>query len=132
MRRALKLVVALIALFSLLLWLRWMAEPAVMATQWALSATDMAGINNLRGDVGGLFLATAVLCGFWLWRGNPAWMHAAAVLMGCVIVGRVSGLVVEGFNQASLVAAVLEGIFVSVFLAAAGASAKPRSASGGA
>lgn len=124
MKTTLKIVVGLITVFFLLLWLRWMAEPAVMATQWALTATDIAGINNLRGDVGGLFLASAVFCALWLWRGNPAWLRAAAVLMCCVIVGRVAGLIVEGFNDASLVAAVLEAIFVSVFLSAAGASAK--------
>ena len=124
MRLTLKIVVALIALLFLLLWLRWMAEPAAMATQWALAATDVAGTNNLRGDIGGLFLSAAVFCGLWLWRGNAAWLRAAAVAMCCVIVGRVTGLVVDGFNQASLVSAVLEAIFVTVFLAAA-ASQKP-------
>ena len=125
MRLALKIVVALIALLFLLLWVRWMAEPAVMAAQWALTATDIAGTNNLRGDIGGLFLSAAVFCGLWLWRGNAAWLRAAAVAMCCVIVGRVTGLVVDGFNQASLVSAVLEAIFVTVFLAAAATSQKP-------
>ena len=125
MRVALKIVVAMIAVFFLLLWLRWMAEPAAMATQWALTATDVAGINNLRGDIGGLFLSAAVFCGLWLWRGNAAWLRAAAVAMCCVIVGRVTGLLVDGFNQVSLVSAVLEVIFATVFLAAAAASEKP-------
>jgi hypothetical protein len=124
MKIVLKIVVALITLFFLLLWLRWMVEPSAMAAQWALSATGPAGINNLRGDIGGLFLTAAVFCGLWLVRGNAAWLRAAAVAMCCVIVGRITGLLVEGFNQASLVAAVLEAIFVAVFLAAASASKK--------
>ncbi len=124
MKIALKIVVALITLFFLVLWLRWMVEPNAMAAQWALSATGPAGINNLRGDIGGLFLTAAVFCSLWLVRGNAAWLHAAAVAMCCVIVGRITGLLVEGFNQASLVAAVLEAIFVAVFLAAANASKK--------
>ncbi len=124
MKIALKIVVALITLFFLLLWLRWMVEPHAMAAQWALSATGPAGVNNLRGDIGGLFLTAAVFCGLWLVRGNAAWLRAAAVAMCCVIVGRITGLLVEGFNQASLVAAVLEAIFVTVFLAAASASKK--------
>lgn len=124
MKIALKIVVALITLFFLLLWLRWMVEPNAMAAQWALSATGPAGINNLRGDIGGLFLTAAVFCSLWLVRGNAAWLRAAAVAMCCVIVGRITGLLVEGFNQASLVAAVLEAIFVAVFLAAANASKK--------
>jgi len=65
-----------------------------------------------------------VFCGLWLARGNAAWLRAAAVAMCCVIVGRVIGLLVEGFNQASLVSAILEAIFVTVFLAAAGSSKK--------
>lgn len=125
MKIALKIVVALIALLFLLLWLRWMAEPTVMAAQWALTATDIAGINNLRGDIGGLFLSAAVFCGLWLWRGNAAWLRAAAVAMCCVIVGRLTGLVVDGFNQASMVSAVLEAIFIAVFMAAAATSQKP-------
>jgi Domain of unknown function (DUF4345) len=125
MKIVLKMVVALIALFFLLMWLRWMVEPAAMATEWALSATDAAGTNNLRGDIGGLFLSAAVFCGLWLLRGNAVWLKAAAVAMCCVIVGRITGFLVDGVNQASLVATVLEVIFVTVFLAAAGASQKP-------
>jgi len=124
MKIVLKVLVALISLLFVVLWLRWMLQPEVMAGEWALAATGPAGINNLRGDIGGLFLTAAVFCGLWLARGNAAWLRAAAVAMCCVIVGRVIGLLVEGFNQASLVAAVLEAIFVAVFLAAASASKK--------
>ena len=124
MKIVLKVLVALISLLFVVLWLRWMLQPEVMAGEWALAATGPAGINNLRGDIGGLFLTAAVFCGLWLVRGNAAWLRAAAVAMCCVIVGRITGLLVEGFNQASLVAAVLEAIFVAVFLAAASASKK--------
>jgi len=124
MKIVLKVLVALISLLFVVLWLRWMLQPEVMAGEWALAATGPAGINNLRGDIGGLFLTAAVFCGLWLARGNAAWLRAAAVAMCCVIVGRITGLLVEGFNQASLVAAVLEAIFVAVFLAAASASKK--------
>ena len=124
MKIVLKVLVALISLLFVVLWLRWMLQPEVMAGEWALAATGPAGINNLRGDIGGLFLTAAVFCGLWLVRGDAAWLRAAAVAMCCVLLGRVIGLLVEGFNPASMASAVLEAIFVTVFLAAAGSSKK--------
>ena len=124
MKTVLKTMVGLIALLFTVLWLRWMVEPEVMATQWALTATGPAGLNNLRGDIGGLFLMSAVFCGIYLLRGNAMWLRAAATGMACVIVGRITGLMIDGFNQAALVSAILEVIFITVFLATARLSSK--------
>ncbi len=124
MKIALKILVGLIATLFTVLWLRWMLQPEAMAAEWALSPTGPAGMNNLRGDVGGLFLTSAVFCWLWLLRGNVLWLRAATVGMACVLLGRITGLLVDGVNQASVVSAVTEAVFIGVFLIAARVSTK--------
>lgn len=118
MQKVLTVLVALIGLFLAAIWLGWMSDPAGMGQQWALSASSVVGLNNLRGDVGGVFLMGAVFCALSL-RGGTAWLHAAAVAMGCVAVGRIAGLVLDGFARDSLASLLIELAFIAVFLAAA-------------
>jgi hypothetical protein len=90
-----------------------------MALKWHLSALDVVGMNNLRGDVGGIFLAAAVFCVLWFRTGAGLWLQAAAVGMGTVLVGRIAGLALDGFAPEAAVSAAIEVAFISVFLAAA-------------
>lgn len=122
MKTGLNVLVGLIGLFFAAMWLQWMLDPAAMGTQWGLTANSVVGTNNLRGDIGGLFLAAAVFCGLYF-RGGAAWLHAASVAMACVIVGRVSGLVLDGFDPQSAASAVIEAVFIAVFQLAARARA---------
>ena len=119
MSKLLNGLVALIGLFCALMWLGWTVQPAEMAGKWHLSALDVVGMNNLRGDVGGVFLAAAVLCAFYFRTGAAVWLRAAAVVMGTVLVGRIFGLALDGFAPEAALSAVIEVVFMSVFLAAA-------------
>jgi hypothetical protein len=119
MSKVLNGLVALIGLFCALMWLGWQIQPADMALKWHLSALDLVGTNNLRGDVGGVFLAGAVFCGLYFGTGAGVWLRAAAVGMGTVLVGRIAGLALDGFAAEAAGSAVIEIVFITVFLAAA-------------
>ena len=113
----------LVAAFFATLWLGWMLQPAEMATRWHLSPLGTMGLNNLRGDAGGVFLATSAFCLLYLLRGrDPAWLRAGAVLLGAVLTGRIAGLVFDGFSAEALVSALVEAAFIVLFLRAAGSS----------
>lgn len=124
MLKFLNVLVALIALFFVLMWLGWMLKPQDMAQNWGLTANSIMGLNNLRGDIGGLFLAGGVFSLLAL-RGGTAWLHAAAVSMACVVVGRAAGLVLDGFDRQALVSLLIELAFIAVFLATARARRQP-------
>jgi len=118
MLKFLNFLVALIGIFFVLMWSGWMLRPADMAQNWGLAANSLVGLNNLRGDIGGLFLSGGVFSLLAL-RGGTAWLHAAAIAMACVVVGRATGLAVDGFDRQALASMLIELVFIAVFLATA-------------
>lgn len=116
MLTGLKALVAVIAALLGVLGLRWMFAPASAAAEVGIGLGDAVALNTARGDLGGLFIAGALLCGVGLARGNAGFLEAAALVLGCVAVGRVVGVVVDGFSPAALVAIVVELVMLSVLL----------------
>ena len=117
MRLFVNTLVALTGLFFAAMWLGWMVDPARMATEWNLSSLSLAGTNNLRGDIGGLFLSVAAFCGLYF-VGGAMWLRAAGIVMVCVMVGRYAGIGLDGYHPQSMVNAIAEALFLLVFMAA--------------
>ena len=63
-----------------------------------LGVTPLAehGLNTLRGDIGGLFLGSAVLLVLGLILKKAEWFLAVAVLMSVIAFGRIIGFVLDG------------------------------------
>jgi hypothetical protein len=110
-----RVVLSLIALFFLVIGLRFIATPDAMAAQFALSAADAAGRSTLRGDVGGVFVVVALFIALGLTRATH-WLHAAAAVIGAVALGRAVGFVVDGLPPSALAAFALEVTFVVLLL----------------
>ncbi|GEM_PF-5189697 len=51
-------------------------------------------------------------------RENATWLHAVAVMMGVVSVGRLVGIVADGSGQVAIQARVLELVIAGVMVAA--------------
>lgn len=109
--------VALVGLLFAALWLGWMVDPAGMSARWELSALSVFGSNNLRGDIGGLFLGIAAFCGLYF-VGGTMWLRAAAVVLTCVLLGRWVGIAIEGYHPQSMLNAVIEAVLLLVFMGA--------------
>lgn len=62
------------------------------------AANSINGLNTIRSIVGGLLLGSGVLMLIGLFLKNSAWFMAVAVLMGIVIIGRIFGIFVDGFD----------------------------------
>jgi len=119
MQIALKVLVGLIGLLLGVLGVRWMFAPASVAAELGISLGDAVALNTARGDVGGLFIGGALLCGIGLARANGGWLQAAALLLGCVAAGRAIGIVVDGFTPQAAVAIAVELAMLAVLLLAA-------------
>jgi hypothetical protein len=77
-------------------------DPLAGAAQFAVAPEGVRGLNTLRGDLGGLFLAAAVLLGCGLWWRQTLWFLAVAVMMAAIAFGRLFGFVVDGWAGNSL------------------------------
>ena len=72
-----------------------------------LSPLGEMGLNTLRGDMGGMFLASTALIGLGLFLKKGEWLLAVAVLMLFIAAGRLVGFAVDGNPaQPTLVASV--------------------------
>ncbi len=119
MQIALKVLVAVIGLLLGSLGLRWMFAPVAIAAELGVSLGNEVALNTARGDLGGLFLAGALLCAVGIARSDGRWLQALALLLGCVASGRAVGIVVDGFTSQAAVAIAVELVMLAVLLLAA-------------
>jgi len=118
MQMTLKIVIGLMALLMALMGLNAMFNPVAAAPQFGVTPEGIIGLSTLRGDVGGMFITTAVLLAVGLWRRQTAFFLAVAILMGLIAFGRLVGFAMDGVEQAVVVPFVVELVFVAVLVAA--------------
>lgn len=119
MTMVLKGLVALIALLLGVLGLRWVFAPVGAAAELGIALDGPLALNTVRGDIGGLFIGGAILCGIGLARGDGRPLRAAALLLACVAVGRMIGVASDGFVPQAGVAIAVELAMVALLLLAA-------------
>ena len=112
----LKIAVGLSGLLLLVMGLNVMFNPVGAAPQFAVEALGNAGLNTLRGDMGGMFLASAVMLGLGIFGGRPQFLLAAALVMGLIAFGRLVGFVMDGSEGQPYPAFIVEIVFVALFV----------------
>ena len=96
MALALKIISGLFALLFLSMGVGFMFDPAGSGVGVGLSPVAELGLNTLRGDMGGLFLASTALIGLGIFLKRGDWLLAVAVLMLFIALGRLIGFAVDG------------------------------------
>jgi len=125
-----KILVSLVGLFFTGAGLLWFSNPETGAVQFGIALDGVQGFSTARADIGGMFMAAAVLSFLGLRGGKFAagYLNAVAIMMALVASGRVIGFAFDGVVQMSVVPFVFEVIFVMVMVTAArsiGASESP-------
>ena len=115
MQIAIKVVVGLIALLLLVMAFNLMFDPADSALGFNVTPIGIDGLSTLRGDLGGMFLASAVLLVLGLVQQKAQWFYAVAILMGLIALGRLIGFVLDGGpSDVTLPAFIVELVFVAI------------------
>lgn len=109
----------LVALLFLMLGVRWMFTPAMIAAEQGIELLDSLGFNTARGDIGGLFIGGALLIAIGLIREKAEWLRVLALVVGCVALGRAVGMVMDGFATSSFVPFAVELVIIVVMMATA-------------
>ncbi len=118
MTLTLKIVSGLFALLFLFMGAGFLFDPAGSGSNVGLSPLGELGLNTLRGDMGGLFLASTALIGLGLLLRNGTWLLAVAVLMLFIAAGRLLGFVFDGNpTQPTLTAFAFEIVIAGVLIA---------------
>jgi hypothetical protein len=113
----LKILAGLFALLFIVMGAGFMLDPLGNAANLAVTPLGEHGLNSLRGDLGGLFLASAALIVLGIFQRKGEWLFAVAVLMLFIAAGRLIGFAVDGNPaQATLVAFGFEIVIAAVLI----------------
>ena len=110
--------VGLSCLFLAGLGARTMFVPKSTFGILAVEPEGPAGLNTIRGFLGGLFIGSSILLATGLATGNTTFFLAVATVMGFVVIGRMVGIAVDGFSKKVLFPLVAEIVMVTIFIAA--------------
>jgi hypothetical protein len=116
MQIAIKIVVGLMTLLFLWLGFGVMFNPASAPAQFGVEALGITGSSTLRGDLGGMFVGSAVLLAWGILRGQTMLFLAVAVLMGTIACGRLVGFVVDGANARVIAPFAVELVMVVILV----------------
>ncbi|MCR9277595.1 MAG: DUF4345 family protein [Pseudomonadaceae bacterium] len=108
MATILRVLLVLLAGFFLLMGVYFVSAPMAAQELFAIEPVGSLGLNTIRGDLGGLFLAFGAFAGLGLRKPSAAWLPALAVIMLTIALGRVTGLIVDGFNSQAVVLLAVE------------------------
>ena len=118
METVLQGLVGLSCLFLVGLGARTMFAPKSMVEILAVEPEGPAGLNTIRGFLGGLFIGSSIVLATGLATGNTTFFLAVATVMGVVVVGRLVGIAVDGFDKKVVFPLVVELVMVTIFIVA--------------
>ncbi|MEM6988087.1 MAG: DUF4345 family protein [Pseudomonadota bacterium] len=95
-----------------------MFAPKRMVTNFAIDPIGKAGLNTIRSLAGGLFLACVAMLIIATTTDQKLGYVAVALVMGAVAVGRIVGLITDGFEKAVVPPLVVELVIIAILLSA--------------
>ncbi|MCV6615242.1 MAG: hypothetical protein OIF35_09715 [Cellvibrionaceae bacterium] len=108
----------LIVLACAYIWVNILLSPVDMGAQLGLTADTPLGLGSIRADAGGIFFITMVLTSLGLINKGNHWFGAAATVMLGAAIGRITGVIVEGYNEAAIMPLGAELVLVAILFAA--------------
>jgi hypothetical protein len=116
MDQVIRIVLAAMSAFFVIMGLRLMAMPEAAAATFFIEAQGAAGASTIRGDLGGTFLGAGLIVAVGLIPRTEHWLYSAAILMGAIALGRVISLVFDGYAQSAVAALIVEIVFVIILV----------------
>ena len=103
------------------LWLTWMISPETAEGLFQVDAVNITGMNSLKGDYAGLFLALGVFLVLFFIKGKQ-WLYPPAIALICIVFGRMISLLVDGYDQQGAIGGLIELIIAIIFITVAQSS----------
>ena len=88
--------------------LQWVFTPDAMAKEQNIALNGPAALSHMRGDTGGAFFAVGALALLGVFRKEPGYLEAVALIMAGIVAGRLYGIAVDGFDPKVGVAMAVE------------------------
>src|SRR5262245_21440935 len=76
--------------------LRWLLAPEATSAEHGITLAGPTAFSHMRGDTGGAFFAVGALALLGLFRKEPGYLEAVALIMVSIVVARLFGLALDG------------------------------------
>ncbi|WP_420410700.1 DUF4345 family protein [Roseibium sp.] len=116
MEFALQIMTVLAAIMLFGLGMTSMFVPGKMLKNFSVEPIGTAGLSTIRSVAGGLFLASFGLIAFGLATGRTEAFLPVALLMAAVVIGRVVGLIADGFDKSVVPPIIVELVIIAVLV----------------
>ena len=86
---------------------------------WAMFALEPIGpegASTIRADIAGMFLTSGVVTAVGLYQKRPDFLTVIGVMMILIAVGRVAGIVLDGYAQQPFVFMIVEFVLAAILL----------------
>ena len=94
--------------------LRWLFAPEATAAEQNITLFGPSALSHMRGDTGGAFFAVGALAVLGVFRKEPGYLEAVALIMAGIVAGRLYGIAVDGFDPRVGVAMAVEVAIAAV------------------
>ena len=108
MKNLAKLAAALVGLFSISMGLMAWIDPSKAGEIMGLTGPSDLGQHSLRGDIGAIFLASALGCALALFKGKAMGLKLPIIIYGLVLIGRLISLIVTGAGEGVMTPILIE------------------------
>jgi hypothetical protein len=126
MRNASRGLVALVGLFTLVLGLGFLIDPAKLGAKFFIAATSAQGLATMRADFPALFLTGAAFAFLGAWRGRAEPLLVPLTLLSVALAGRFVSLALDGASPDAFPPMIAEGLMVAILLLGRRALTLPR------
>jgi hypothetical protein len=99
--------------------MRWLFAPESGSAELGISLSGPAAFSHMRGDTGGAFLAVGALAILGVTLREAGYLEAVGVIMAGIVVGRLYGIAIDGYQTQIGVALAVEVLTAVATLAAA-------------
>ena len=120
MELVLQILPAIATLMLTGLGLMSMFAPKRMLKNFAIEPIGTPGLSTVRSVIGGLFLGSVTILIHAQMTGQTIGFLAVATLLGAVAVGRIVGILMDGFDKAVVPPLVVELVIIAILVTAHG------------
>ena len=111
-----RILVALAALFFLVMGVQFWFALDTAVQGFGLGANGLIGRASIRADVGGFFIGGGLIALHAAWKRCPMCAGAAATLVGIALLGRIVSVLLDGGAPGGTPPMVVEAVIVAILL----------------
>lgn len=122
-----RILVALAAVFGIVLGLGFLIDPVKFGANFFLLPNGVPGLAVLRADMCAFFLTGGIFAAAAAWHRNAGYLVAPVLLFVIALTGRTVSLIADGVTPGAFVPMAVEAFFVASLLFARRIFAKGKS-----